>query len=356
MPPAGVSRAVPARMGTGTVHGPRSKEQTMASNYITIDASAMESIDYASYLADYFAAMGTTTKGATTYYDSVYYDLGMGPNTYYTGSQVGIRYASSTNNAQVLMEGAAMQYDGIDGVNHGSYSGSVDSVTFGYWDEDTTYSQIDGEERSTLIGVNEEVVISGLDIFAAAGAGGAGAGNDFYDFMTALRDANSTTIADGNTQTNGELAIELLYQYFASKAQHFIGSDGDDTYVGTKFGDKIDGGAGFDTISGGKGRDVFVFELGDSTETIDGADIILDFNGKLDVIDLSAIDAKASKDGDQAFKFIGNADFTGKEGQLRFEKSGGDTHVLMDVDGDSTADMVISLDGNFKLLADDFIL
>lgn len=324
----------------------------MATDYITIDASAMESIDYATYLADYFAAMGTTTKGATTYYDSTYYASVAG---YYTAGQVGVRYAGSTNGAQVLMEGEAMQYDGIDGVHHGSYSGSVDAITFGSYDDSTTYAQIDGVARSTLIGVIKELVVSGLDISAAVGAG-SGADNDFYQLMMALRDGNSTTIADGNTLTNGELAIEKLYAYFASGAQRFIGSDGDDSYVGTKFADRIDGGAGFDTLSGGKGRDVFVFELGDSAETKDGADMILDFNGKRDLIDLSGIDANENKDGDQAFRFIENADFTGKAGQLRFERSGGDTHVLIDTDGDATADMVISLDGKFKLFADDFIL
>lgn len=324
----------------------------MATDYITIDASAMESIDYATYLAEYFAAMGTTTRGATTYYDSTYYASVAG---YYTAGQVGVRYAGSTNGAQVLMEGDAMQYDGIDGVHHGSYSGSVDAITFGYYDGSTTYAQIDGVARSTLIGVIKELVVSGLDISEAFGAG-SGTDNDFLQLMTALRDGNSTTIADGNTLTNGELAIEKLYAYFASRAQHFIGSDGDDTYVGTKFADKIDGGAGFDTLSGGKGRDVFVFELGDSAETKVGADMILDFNGKRDLIDLSGIDANENRDGDQAFRFIGNSDFSGKAGQLRFERSGGDTHVLIDTDGDATADMVISLDGTFKLLADDFIL
>ncbi|MBX9457280.1 MAG: hypothetical protein KL863_15335 [Rhizobium sp.] len=150
--------------------------------------------------------------------DSVYYASVFG---YYTAGQVGVRYADSTNNAQVLMEGANMQYDGIDGVNHGSYSGSVDSVTFGYYDGATTYAQIDGVARSTLIGVDQEVSISGLDIYAAFGAGGAGVGNDFYDLMTALRDGNSTTVAEGNTLTNGELAIEVLYDMFAAKAQQF---------------------------------------------------------------------------------------------------------------------------------------
>lgn len=324
----------------------------MATQYTTIDASAAASIDYAAYLAEYFAAMTTTTKGATTYYDSVYYASVFG---YYTGSQTGVRYAGSTNNAQVLMEGADMQYDGVNGVDHGSYSGSVDSVTFGFYDDATTFAQIDGVARSTLIGVDNEVVISGLDIFAAVGAGGAGAGNDFYDLMTALRDGNSTTVAEGNTLTNGELAIEVLYEMFAAKAQHFIGSAGGDTYVGTSFGDKVDGGAGLDTLSGGNGKDIFVFDLADSGATAETADIITDFNLKKDRIDLSGIDTNAVKDGDQAFKFYGTDDLGGKPG-VNFEKVGTQTYVNIDTDGDAVADMMFILDGSYKLTADDFVL
>lgn len=319
----------------------------MAIQYTTIDASALTSIDYATYLAGYFAAMTTTTKGETTYYDSVYYDLGMGPTTYYTGSQVGVRYEGSTNNAQVLMEGDAMQYDGIDGVSHGSYSGSVDSVTFGYFDDNTTFAQIDGVARSTIIGVIEGLVVDGLDIVAEAGAGGAGSGNDFYDLMTALRDGNSATL--------GADAIAKLYEFFGSQAQHFIGSDGADSYVGTKFADRIDAGAGLDTLDGGKGKDVFVFDLGDSAAVQADADIIENFNVKQDRIDLSIIDTNAAKDGDQGFKFFGSGDLGSKPG-VSFEKIAGQTIVSIDSDGDATADMLIVLDGNYKLTADNFIL
>lgn len=315
----------------------------MASEFITIDASALTSVDYASYLADYFAAMTTTTKGASTYYDSTYYASVMG---YYTAGQVGIRYDGSTNGAQVLMEGDAMQYDGIDGVNHGSYSGSVDSVTFGHYDDSTTFAQIDGVARSTIIGVLQELQISGLDISEAVGAG-SGEDNGFYQLMTALRDGNSTAL--------GADAIARLYEMFASKAQHFVGSDGDDSYVGTNFADKIDGGAGLDTLDGGKGKDVFVFDLGDSAAVAADADMVGNFNVKQDRVDLSIIDANTAKDGDQAFKFFGAGDLGGKAG-INCEKVGGQTIVNVDSDGDATVDMMIVFDGAYKLTADNFVL
>ena len=328
----------------------------MAEKFMTIDASkSAAGVDYAAYLANYFASMGTVTKGATTYCDSTYYDLDIGPTTYYDGTQIGIRYASSTNNAQVLMEGEHLQYDGIVGID-GSYSGSVDAVTFGYWDANTMFSQ-NGSERSTIIGVLQELKISGLDIFEEVGAGATfGDGNSFFDLMTLLRDGNSATVAEGNELTNGELAIQKLYEMFSAKAQYFIGSEGDDTYVGTKFADKIDGGAGTDTLTGGKGKDIFVFDAGDSSTTLEDSDHIVGFNGKQDRFDLHLIDTNENKDGDQAFKFLGTGDFTGKAGQVNYERVDGQTIVHLDIDGNSETDLTFIIDGSFMLDVKDFLL
>lgn len=322
----------------------------MAEKFMTIDASASTvGVDYAAYLADYFAEQAGTVRGGTTYYDSTFH----APYGYYDGSQVGVRYAASTNDAQVLMEGAHMQYDGIAGID-GSYSGSVDSLTFGYRDANTMWVE-NGAERSTLIGVVQELKISGLDIFEKVGAG-AGADNAFYQLMNALRDANLSTVAEGQTLTNGELAIQKLYAMFASKAQYFIGSENDDTYVGTKFADKIDGGAGQDMMTGGKGKDIFIFDAGDSSTTLEDSDHIIGFNGKQDRFDLRLIDTNEEKDGDQAFKFLGTRDFTGKAGQVNYERVDGQTIVHLDIDGNSEADLSFIIDGSFKLDVKDFLL
>lgn len=331
----------------------------MAEKFMTIDASkSAAGVNYAAYLAAYFAEQGGTA-GATTYYDAEYY----APYGYYNADQIGIRYADSTDSGQVLLDGKDMQYDGVVG-HHGSFSGSVDSITFGHYDANTMYIE-NGAERSTLIGVLQELVVSGLDISAKVGAG-VGADNSFYALLTALQNAN--------TAAASETAIAKLYEIFSSKAQYFIGSEGDDNYVGTKFADKIsggdgddtlsggkgadkiDGGAGQDTMSGGAGKDIFIFDLGDSSATLEDADIILGFNARQDRIDLRLIDTNEVKDGDQAFKFIGTHDFTGKAGQVNYERVGGQTIVHLDIDGNSEADMTIILQGKFKLDAHDFLL
>lgn len=151
---------------------------------------------------------------------------------------------------------------------------------------------------------------------------------------------------------------------------------GDDTIIGTRHNDRIEGrggndelrggngndtvygGIGADTLSAGAGKDVFVFKhLSDSTVAATGQDMIMDFslNGR-DRMDLSAIDANAKLGGNQAFSFVDTHAFTGKAGELRFEKTAFDTYVYADVNGDKVADFAIHLNGAIDLYKGDFIL
>jgi Ca2+-binding RTX toxin-like protein len=79
-------------------------------------------------------------------------------------------------------------------------------------------------------------------------------------------------------------------------ADHFLsGEDGNDRLVG---------GQGFYSFSGGAGNDRFIFVNVD-----DDCDNINDFDVQQDMIDLSVIDANLQAAGDQAFTFTGNARF-----------------------------------------------
>ncbi|MEM9370701.1 MAG: M10 family metallopeptidase C-terminal domain-containing protein, partial [Pseudomonadota bacterium] len=144
------------------------------------------------------------------------------------------------------------------------------------------------------------------------------------------------------------------------------GGPGADTLSGGSFSDFISGGAGDDVIEGGlgaddlsgnAGRDLFVFEtLAESAAT--APDRVRDFQSGRDRVDLITIDANMSASGDQAFTFLGSADFTGSGGELRAQSDpgSGDTRVEADLDGDLSADLVIIVDGLQNLSADDFIL
>ncbi|HUG62039.1 MAG TPA: M10 family metallopeptidase C-terminal domain-containing protein, partial [Methylomirabilota bacterium] len=103
----------------------------------------------------------------------------------------------------------------------------------------------------------------------------------------------------------------------------------------------IEGRKGADRLSGGKGRDRFVYRsVGDSPAT--GPDRILDFKArKGDRIDLRKLDANAKKKGRQRFTWLGAKRFTGKPGQLRFAKG----WLLADVSGDRKADFKVKLQG-----------
>jgi Ca2+-binding RTX toxin-like protein len=130
------------------------------------------------------------------------------------------------------------------------------------------------------------------------------------------------------------------------------GLSGNDTINGGAGNDTIFGGVGNDILSGGAGADVFVF---DSINT-GNFDIIQDFSrAELDKINLSAIDAKSSIAGDQAFVFIGNnLAFNNTEGQLKFDTAS--HRVYGDINGDGVADFQILLTGVNSMLATDFVL
>ncbi|HEY8381835.1 MAG TPA: cellulase family glycosylhydrolase [Microvirga sp.] len=120
--------------------------------------------------------------------------------------------------------------------------------------------------------------------------------------------------------------------------------------------DRLLGGAGPDTLTGGSGRDSFVFRKGDSGPALGQADLVTDFSGaRGDRIDLRAIDAHASRKGDQAFSFIGTDPFT-KAGQVRYETTDTETVISYSTDGDTAAEGAIRLLGAMDLRKGWFVL
>ncbi|CAN7188616.1 calcium-binding protein [Rhizobium sp. LjRoot254] len=140
-----------------------------------------------------------------------------------------------------------------------------------------------------------------------------------------------------------------------SWSETLSGASGADTLKGFGGIDIVDGGKGRDRLFGGAAGDIFLFESGDSGKTNAKADTIFDMT-HADQIDLHLIDARETPDNDQAFKFIGTKDFTGHEGELRYEKLKSDTYIYGDTDGDKRADFATHLDDAMKLKADDFAL
>jgi len=130
------------------------------------------------------------------------------------------------------------------------------------------------------------------------------------------------------------------------------------TVIGNDAANQIAGLGGRDTLTGGLGADLFVYQqLSESTVATGGRDTITDFSlADRDRIDLRAIDANTSVGGDQAFRFVGASAFSGSAGELRYAPSGGDTLISGDVNGDKVADFAILLSGTIAPMSGNFLL
>ncbi|GHC45098.1 calcium-binding protein [Neogemmobacter tilapiae] len=123
-------------------------------------------------------------------------------------------------------------------------------------------------------------------------------------------------------------------------ADRLEGEDGADRLFGSLGRDVLLGGLGADTMTGGQGTDRFVFA---SAEEANG-DTITDFGQGADRIELAFM---------AGGRFLGDEDFTGKAGELRYVQSSG--RLSGDVDGDGQADWVLIISNRSALTLDDFI-
>ena len=163
-------------------------------------------------------------------------------------------------------------------------------------------------------------------------------------------DADGDTLADLQIELPGGVQLDRLdfvdLRGIATEGNdELYGTAGADTLRGLGGNDRLYGLAGNDTLEGGLGADVFRIESrGDSAA---GArDWIGDFQSGFDKIDLSALGNLA---------FIGKKAFSGEGLELRYTKSGSNTFVELDFDGDKVADLQIELAGPVNLGATDFI-
>lgn len=132
------------------------------------------------------------------------------------------------------------------------------------------------------------------------------------------------------------------------------GGAGRDILNGGAGDDVLNGGAGKDVLTGGSGSDTFVFKHARDTR-VGAADTITDFSRR-DFIDIRNIDADKGVDGNQDFKFIGNAGFTGAAGELNYTFAGSGrnakTIISGDQNGDGLADFQIILRKHIALSSD----
>ncbi|MEH7829251.1 M10 family metallopeptidase C-terminal domain-containing protein [Gemmobacter denitrificans] len=133
-------------------------------------------------------------------------------------------------------------------------------------------------------------------------------------------------------------------------ADTLAGNGGRDALFGGGGADMLTGGLGADLLTGGKGADRFVFASLRESHALH-ADTITDFRRGIDRIDLSAFD-------------IADAEWRGIDGltggghaELAIQRNvDGPLRLLVDVDGNGRADLVVLLTGRHGLTLDDLIL
>jgi Ca2+-binding RTX toxin-like protein len=190
---------------------------------------------------------------------------------------------------------------------------------------------------------------------------------NFRDVVTGSSIANHIVAMNGDDTVDGRNGNDTLVggaggdTLFGGNGHDFIvGDSGNDALRGGANNDVIEGGHGLDVLTGDGGADRFVFRFSslsgpDSGIALGSRDLIFDFQRGSDKIDLSPIDATASSGGNNAFTFIGSAQFSA-EGQVRVVTEGSKTIVQLNTLGSSNIDMAIELTGIHALSASDFLL
>jgi Ca2+-binding RTX toxin-like protein len=163
-----------------------------------------------------------------------------------------------------------------------------------------------------------------------------GTGNELDNFLYGNGSDNVLTGGGGNDTLYGFLDDDKLF-----------GGTGNDYLFAGAGDDLLDGGTGTDVLAGENGGDLFDWNSTNETSvTVATADLITDFKiAEGDRIDLSSIDANAYVAGDQAFTFIGTADFSGNPGELNYYHSGGETIIQLQTGTSADVEAVIRLTG-----------
>jgi serralysin len=198
----------------------------------------------------------------------------------------------------------------------------------------------------------------GVDLYAA-GHTNTTLGNISLGWLAGAKTDNAGFIEDDTGVSDiGTVNYENFAIAYNTTIENAIGGSARDYLVGNDVSNRLDGSGGDDVLNGLAGDDFLIGGAGsDEFQFTDlgGTDEIVDFVSGTDKIDLRGIDGNAGAAGDQAFSFIGNADFSNVAGELRAYSADGDNFVAGDVNGDGVADFIINLGGSSAVASDFFL-
>jgi len=258
----------------------------------------------------------------------------------FSGEELYFSFGTEAASKYVLAHGEGITYDFM--ATHSVY-GLAEVLEFG------TRGTGSFDSDGYFAGGDVELRISGLDLGNVAG-----------DYAGPVN-----TFALAYMGMGGEDAFNAYADALDGDAQTFRGSAFADIYTGTEFGDvlkgrdgddQLDGGAGADWLKGGLGADLltggggidtFVFAAARQSSKQGGVDTITDFTVGEDLIDLSGLKKPVD--------FIGGDKF-GDDREVRYVQKQDKTIVVVDKDGDGSADMKIKIAAVVDLSESDFVL
>ncbi|CAN7550722.1 Ig-like domain-containing protein [Phenylobacterium sp. LjRoot225] len=258
---------------------------------------------------------------------------------------------NGTNGNDTIVGGSGD--DDLDG------KGANDSLSGGAGN-DTLYGGSSGADTLSG-GSGNDTLSGGTDNDSLTG----GTGND----TLAGDDGNDTLAGDtghdtldggaGNDSLNGGDGNDTITG--SSENDTISGGLGNDSLAGGAGNDSISGDGGADTLTGGQGADTLTGGSTGSeantfvyTSTAESPDRIIDFQAGVDKIDFSAIDG-SQQGGFQDILYGGqNANVVANS--LTWNVVGPDTIIRIDTNGNTGAEMTITLTGTHALTSGDFIL
>lgn len=197
-------------------------------------------------------------------------------------------------------------------------------------------------------------------------------GSIFGDELTGDARANTLCGDTGDDTLSGGARADALYGDGTIRADApagtagpitlFANADDPATSAPAEGHDMLDGGAGADTLvggrasdllTGGSGADTFLYLTTEDSQAFD-RDTIADLSNR-DVIDLSAIDADETAGGDQAFVLVSSFSGTAGEAVLIYDAGSDTTFLRLDTDGDTEANAEVILLGKHTHF-DNFVL
>lgn len=288
---------------------------------------------------------------------------GAGDDTFVLASQSEIVSEATGAGKDTVRSSATYSLVDTDGV--GVNGGNVENLTL------IGASAINGTGNALNNNITgntgKNILIGGAGNDRLDGSGGADdmRGEDGHDTYVVDNVGDKVTELKKQGTDTVESSVSLTLAVNVEKL--VLTGNGDIDAIGNSLKNVIKGNSGDNVLTGGKGRDTLTgsdgsdtFDFNSVKDSVASAshDTITDFTHSIDKIDLSSIDADSVAADVQAFIFLPtlNDAFTGVAGQLRFIKSGANTLVEADTNGDKAADFQIVLTGNIGLTLVDFVI